>query len=226
MNCGAMLIGGEKVCPVCRQPVGSSQANTGWQPPQPQSPPPGAQWQQRPIGPPPLGGGDKSLNVVWMIGVALALLVVLASVAGTIFFMKSRRAAVRNNNENYNRRVRVDATPADDESVPTPSSPGGRTAGRNAPVSGGILNAKATSLPKPPYPAVARAARASGTVIVQVTVDETGKVTEARAISGHPLLKAAAEQAARQARFTPTTLSGQPVKVKGVLTYNFAPEAE
>jgi protein TonB len=56
---------------------------------------------------------------------------------------------------------------------------------------------------------------------VQVTVDESGKVTSARAISGHPLLQAAAVQAAYQARFSPTMLAGKPVKVTGVLTYKF-----
>jgi TonB family protein len=92
---------------------------------------------------------------------------------------------------------------------------------RTTPISGGILNGKAVSLPKPLYPAIARAAHASGTVVVQVLIDEEGNVTEARAISGHPLLQAAAIEAARQAKFTPTRLEGQPVKVTGTLTYNF-----
>jgi protein TonB len=83
------------------------------------------------------------------------------------------------------------------------------------------LNGKALSLPHPPYPAIARAARASGTVVVQVTIDENGQVISARAVSGHPLLQAVAVAAARQARFSPTKLSGQPVKVTGVITYNF-----
>ena len=90
-----------------------------------------------------------------------------------------------------------------------------------APISGGVLNGKATSLPKPPYPAAAKMARASGTVTVQVTIDENGNVISARAVSGHPLLQAAAVQAARGAKFSPTKLSGQPVKVTGVITYNF-----
>jgi protein TonB len=90
-----------------------------------------------------------------------------------------------------------------------------------APISGGVLNGKAISLPKPPYPAVAKAARASGTVTVQVTIDENGNVISARAVSGHPLLQAAAVAAARSAKFSPTKLSGQPVKVTGVITYNF-----
>jgi TonB family protein len=93
--------------------------------------------------------------------------------------------------------------------------------GQRAPISGGVLNGKATSLPQPAYPEIARAAHASGEVTVQVTVNETGNVVAARAVSGHPLLQAAAVMAARQATFTPTRLSGEPVKVTGVLIYNF-----
>jgi protein TonB len=90
-----------------------------------------------------------------------------------------------------------------------------------APISGGVLNGKAISLPKPSYPPIARAAHASGTVVVQVLIDENGNVVSAKALSGHPLLQAGAVSAARQARFSPTKLSGQPVKVTGVITYNF-----
>lgn len=90
-------------------------------------------------------------------------------------------------------------------------------------ISGGVLNGKATSLPKPPYPPAARAVRAAGAVTVQVLIDESGNVVSASAVSGHPLLRAAAVQAARNARFSPTQLSGQPVKVSGVITYNFVP---
>jgi TonB family protein len=93
--------------------------------------------------------------------------------------------------------------------------------GQRAPISGGVLNGKATSLPQPAYPEIARAAHASGEVTVQVTVNETGNVVAARAVSGHQLLLAAAVTAARQATFTPTRLSGEPVKVTGVLIYNF-----
>lgn len=91
------------------------------------------------------------------------------------------------------------------------------------PISGGVLNGRAISMPIPPYPPIARAANAGGTVVVQVLIDEDGKVTEAHAISGHPLLQKAAEEAAWSARFAPTQLSGQPVKVTGVITYNFVP---
>lgn len=90
-----------------------------------------------------------------------------------------------------------------------------------APISGGVLNGRAISLPKPAYPPIARQAHASGTVVVQVTIDENGNVISARAVSGHPLLQAVSVGAARGARFSPTKLSGQPVKVTGVITYNF-----
>lgn len=91
-------------------------------------------------------------------------------------------------------------------------------------ISGGVLNGKATSRPQPAYPALAKAARAAGTVVVKVTVDETGNVVSASAVSGHPLLHAAAVQAAKQAKFTPTLLSGKPVRVSGLLSYNFVLE--
>lgn len=77
------------------------------------------------------------------------------------------------------------------------------------------------NLPKPVYPRVAAAARASGTVVVQVVIDEDGNVVSANPVSGHPLLHAAAVRAARQAKFSPTSLSGQRVKVSGVIHYNF-----
>lgn len=93
-----------------------------------------------------------------------------------------------------------------------------------SPIRGGVLNDKAISLPMPVYPAIARAAHASGTVTVWVTIDESGDVISSRAVAGHPLLQDAAAQAARQARFSPTRLSGQPVKVTGVITYNFVME--
>jgi len=93
-------------------------------------------------------------------------------------------------------------------------------------LNGGILNGKATSLPKPVYPEAALAVKAEGTVVVQITIDESGMVISAEAVSGHPLLRAAAVDAARLATFAPTRLSGQPVKVSGVVTYNFVAAKE
>lgn len=89
------------------------------------------------------------------------------------------------------------------------------------PISGGVLNEKATEKPMPAFPPVAKAARVSGVVVVRVVVDEEGRVEKAEAISGHPLLQEAAVEAAYHARFRPTKLSGNSIKVSGVLTYNF-----
>jgi protein TonB len=108
------------------------------------------------------------------------------------------------------------------EDPPPPPEP--KPTPPRAPISGGVLNGKAISLPKPSYPPIARQAHASGQVVVQVTIDENGNVISARAVSGHPLLQAAAVAAAHGARFSPTKLSGQPVKVTGVITYNFMPQ--
>lgn len=84
-----------------------------------------------------------------------------------------------------------------------------------------ILNSQAVSLPEPPYPPLAKQIRLQGAVNVQVLLDETGKVISARSVAGHAMLAPAAVRAAYQARFTPTVLDGQPVKVSGVITYNF-----
>jgi protein TonB len=88
-------------------------------------------------------------------------------------------------------------------------------------ISKGVVNGSAISLPKPAYPPAAKAVRAAGTVSVQVTIDENGNVISASAAGGHPLLQQAAVGAARQAKFKPTLLSGTPVKVTGIITYNF-----
>ncbi|MCU1266336.1 MAG: TonB family C-terminal domain protein [Acidobacteria bacterium] len=107
------------------------------------------------------------------------------------------------------------------ESKPGESTPPEKLPGERAPISGGVLNGKAVYLPQPEYPAIAAQAKAAGTVVVQVLIDEVGNVASAHAVSGHPLLQAAAVNAARQARFSPTSLMGEPVKVNGVITYNF-----
>src|ERR1044072_5288225 len=85
-------------------------------------------------------------------------------------------------------KVQIADEPPPPEAKPTP---------RAAPISGGVLNGKAISLPKPAYPAIARAAHASGTVVVQVVIDENGNVISAHAVSGHPLLQGAAVGGAR-----------------------------
>ena len=87
--------------------------------------------------------------------------------------------------------------------------------------SGGVLQASATQRVEPAYPPLAKAAHISGAVVVEVTIDELGNVQSARVISGHPLLKDAAVQAAQGWKFQPTSLSGAPVKVIGTITFMF-----
>lgn len=89
------------------------------------------------------------------------------------------------------------------------------------PVSGGVLNGVALSLPAPSYPQAARRMREAGLVKVEVVVDENGKVISARALSGPNSLRDVAVAAAYRARFSPTKLSGQTVKVNGQINYDF-----
>lgn len=86
---------------------------------------------------------------------------------------------------------------------------------------GGTLNKRARTLPEPDYPAAALAHRVRGPVSVQVLIDEEGNVVSASAVAGHPLLRASALRAARKAKFLPALRSGHPVKVSGILVYQF-----
>jgi TonB family protein len=104
---------------------------------------------------------------------------------------------------------------------PPPPAPTPAPAPKRIVTSGRVLNSQALYLPKPPYPPIAKQMRVQGTVNVQVLIDETGKVVSAKAISGNPALIMAAQQAAFGARFSPTTIGENAVKVSGVITYNF-----
>jgi periplasmic protein TonB len=110
--------------------------------------------------------------------------------------------------------------------VPTPNptpkpAPTPRQGGGTITLTSSVISSKVVEKPAPPYPQIAKTAGISGPVAVQILVDEQGRVVSAKATSGNPLLQAAAVQAAYRARFTPTLLSGQPVKVTGSITYNF-----
>ncbi|HLL76049.1 MAG TPA: TonB family protein [Pyrinomonadaceae bacterium] len=99
--------------------------------------------------------------------------------------------------------------------------PGQRQPDASKPIHGGVLNSRALNRVQPVYPAIARAAGAQGSVTVEVVVNEEGKVESARALDGHPLLREAAVNAARQWEFAPTKLSNQPVKVTGRISFEF-----
>ncbi len=88
-------------------------------------------------------------------------------------------------------------------------------------VSGGVLQGSAIKKVQPEYPPIAKASLAQGAVQVQVTISEKGRVIDAQVIDGHPLLRDAALEAAKQWQFKPTLLEGRPVKVMGILTFNF-----
>ena len=87
--------------------------------------------------------------------------------------------------------------------------------------SGMTLQGKALRRVQPVYPAFAKAARVSGSVQVQVLINEQGEVTQAEIVSGHPMLQLASLRAARQWGFAPTMLGDAPVKVQGIVTFNF-----
>jgi TonB family protein len=90
-------------------------------------------------------------------------------------------------------------------------------------INGGVLNRRGLpgESPAPTYPPIARAAQVSGSVIVEVLVDECGNVISARPSSGHPLLQQAAVQAAYKWHFPPGLLGGEPAMVRGTLTFDF-----
>lgn len=88
-------------------------------------------------------------------------------------------------------------------------------------VTGGVLQGSAIRRVPPSYPGVAKKNSIGGSVVVEITVDEEGSVTQTRPLSGPPVLRDAAEAAAREWKFRPTLLSGVPVKVIGTLTFNF-----
>ena len=107
------------------------------------------------------------------------------------------------------------------EVVKAPEPPPVAKAVSKKPVSKGVVNGFAIDLPKPAYSPVARAMNLSGVVTVQVLIDESGDVVSAKAVDGHILFKPEAERAAKRAKFKPTLLSDQPVKVTGMIVYKF-----
>lgn len=111
-----------------------------------------------------------------------------------------------------------------DMAIGSDSSPNKQTENYNKDSdSKSAINGKAAYLPKPVYPRAARAVKATGEVQIQVVINEIGKVVYAKAVSGHPMLQAAAIKAAKEAKFSMTLLQGMPVKVSGIITYNFVP---
>ena len=111
--------------------------------------------------------------------------------------------------------VRVDVPNDDPPPAPTPNPPA-----KILRISK-VINNQAISLPKPIYPPIAKQIKLQGVVNIQVLIDESGKVISAKALTGNPLLIPEAQKAAYQARFSPAFIGEQPVKVSGVISYNF-----
>jgi len=229
-----------KICPVCRKqyPVDLTFCLEDGAPlvGETQSADPGSAITQ--IRPTPRGSSSNTFALVLVATLILGgIVVLLAAGLGGYWFYRSTARTTNGSIPSSTKTPNPSAWPTNannpsppvvpDARNPTPYPPVNTTPDGKRPVpkqiSGGVLNGKATYLPKPPYPPAARAVRASGAVSVQVLVDESGNVVSASAVSGHPLLRAAAVSAARSATFSPTLLAGQAVKVSGVITYNFVP---
>jgi TonB family protein len=118
-------------------------------------------------------------------------------------------------------RNRMHPRPPSPSASASPSVSANTESSKKASLRSEVIPGMAIRKAAPEYPPTARAAKASGPVIVQALISETGDVIEAQVLSGHPLLREAALQAARRWVFSPTTLSGRPVKIRGVLTFNF-----
>lgn len=89
-------------------------------------------------------------------------------------------------------------------------------------INAGIVNTRATNLPKPPFPSTFNGKiKKLETVVVQIIVNESGDVIYARSILGHPVFKQASEVAARQTKFAPTLISGEPFNINALLVYKF-----
>ena len=118
--------------------------------------------------------------------------------------------------------VRVSVPEGEDPHPPMPTpAPTPKPPPQIQRVTSQVISSKVISKPVPPYPPLARQVHAQGVVMIEILIDERGRVISAQATSGHALLREAARQAALQAVFSPTQLNGQPVKVSGVITYNF-----
>ena len=92
-------------------------------------------------------------------------------------------------------------------------------------ISAGVVNGKSVNLINPEYPVMSRVLGVRGSVQIQVIIDESGCVSETTALSGHPVLIPAALRAAKLSSFFPTLVGDTPVRVYGVIVYNYLPNS-
>jgi len=104
---------------------------------------------------------------------------------------------------------------------PTPLVPPRPSRAKAHKMGGVVLDGKVVKRIEPAYPILARTARVSGTVVLQVHIDEEGNVESLDVLSGHPLLVESAVTAVRQWKYSPTLLNGEPVPIIGTVTVIF-----
>jgi protein TonB len=74
---------------------------------------------------------------------------------------------------------------------------------------------------QPIYPVIARAAHISGSVVVEAVISKAGTIESFHVVSGPEMLRAAALDAIRPARYRPFLLNGEPTEVQTTITVNF-----
>lgn len=91
-------------------------------------------------------------------------------------------------------------------------------------ISSGVMAGNLISAPRPDYPTLARIAHIGGEVILQAVIAKNGTVSATRVLSGHRLLRGAAQDAVRQWRYRPYVMDGHPVEVSTIITVRFKPK--
>lgn len=106
---------------------------------------------------------------------------------------------------------------------PVTANPNDNAAPKNtSPLQVGSLVEYATQKTTPVYPPSAKSMRASGLVRVELTVDESGQVSEVKKASGPTILQRAATDAVRKWKFKPFVRDGEPVRANGFVNFNFS----
>ena len=85
----------------------------------------------------------------------------------------------------------------------------------------GVAEGLITHKVNPKYPKEARDQGIQGDVLLQVTIDTKGNVTNPKAVQGNPILAAAAVEAVKQWKYRPYVLNGEPVQVDTTITIRF-----
>lgn len=85
----------------------------------------------------------------------------------------------------------------------------------------GVVPGKLIKRVLPQYPDMARRAGVSGDVVMTAVIQTNGMLRQLKVVSGSPLLREAALDAARQWRYSPYMLGGKPVEAETHITVSF-----